>query len=389
MIRVFPSNTPQNGFDKLATVIRPMSAYINEELNGEYSYELVMPILTNDDGWKMIQPWNIIKSTTGQLFQIKKVTYATVNSVPCVKAYATHIWYYLSDASVNYCGDKRLCYWAMADLFSSNTTYFPNGDNFTNYNFSWSVDVGDKILDYQYKHVSLAYAILGSPDSIINTWGGYLYRDNFSFSIKSVMQNSQQHAFALAAGDNCSEIKATIDWTDFYSNVKGVDQFGSAVENSWGEYVIAPHKVIYSAEYAMRDNVDDSFEALKEANGEFFNDHWKSKKSYEVTFVDEHNTHRNIGWERLRLLKVGDSGTITDYAGNTEDQTIISTRYNDLTKRIDSLKLGTFIHSDLHQTRWDKIISGDSASFRRLDVDEKKIKELDEKSNYFTLVQGG
>lgn len=403
MIRIFDRHTEQGNFrdtnytnfDTVGTIINPISAYITEELNGEYSYELTVPMIDTDDSWKAIQPYSIIKSSTGQLFQINKLKYETQNGVPCIKAYAPHIWYYLSDMHVVRYERNDWGYWHVDhimtdpfDIANKSGTRWSEGP--TSYSFTYEVGVEAKVTHLKFEHVSIAYALLGSPDSVINTYNGYLYRDNFYFSIDSKLKHSRENAFYLDAADNCSEIKLTHDYQERITFLAGWDQFGNYVQYGGGADIA--HGIIYGVEYAMTDdcggNIDAQAENLAKMVVDHMNGYYLPKKTYEVTFVDSYNTVRDEGWERLRLLKVGDSGTIIDLKGDRDTQTIIATKYNDITERIDSLKLGSFIHSDLHQDRWDKIISGDSAAFRRLDVDEKKIKELDEKANYFVLKEG-
>ena len=399
MIRVFDKHTKQGhfrntsytNFDTLGTVINPISAYITEELNGEYSYEVVCPILPDDDSWKSLAPYNIIKSTTGQLFQIIKLKYETVNGVPCVKAYAPHIWYYLSDMHVSKYERSDTPYWhvdhIMTDPYNDDTHYgtiWSDDPQLTNYHFDYSVDVDFRVDTLKFNHVSIAYALLGSPDSVINTTGAYLYRDNFRFSINKRLEGSKDNAFYLNVADNCSEIKYTWDYSDRCTTCYSWDQNGNVIK--WffglGDGFIAHHTII-GAEYALTEFSD--FE--KEAKSYFDTYCWE-KRTYEVNFVDSNNTERDSGWEQIRMLRVGDSGIICDLKGDTDTQTIISVKYNDITKRIDSMKLGKFIHSDLHETRWDKVLSGDSAAFRRLNVDESRIKNLEDNQGFFKLVKG-
>lgn len=411
MIRAFDKHTPQGNyktsnytyFDRLGTVLNPMSAYINQELNGVYNYEITCPILEDDDSWKMIKPYNIIKSSTGQLFQINKVVYALQSGIPTVKAYAPHIWYYLADMHVNRVGDSRSPYWAMLDLFSEidsdgHGTRFSHGAGLTDYNFSWNVDLGSDIYPYKFEHVSLAYALLGAPDSILNIWNGYLYRDNFYFSIKHTLEGSKSNAFALNMIDNCSEVKLTDDYTERITEHWGEDQFG----NPYGVSLVPdagvfPHQVITGAKYAANDTSswNAHYGFVEKSVRDYYGKYWQPQRKYEVKFVDSFGTVRDDGWERLRTLKVGDSGTIVGLDGVVDTQTIISMKYNDITQRIDEMKLGSFIHSSLHQTKFDKLISGDDAAYRRLDSsekkiqdDEKRIADLEEKQSYFTLIKG-
>ena len=94
--------------------------------------------------------------------------------------------------------------------------------------------------------------------------------------------------------------------------------------------------------------------------------------TYEVNFVDMKHTTKYEGWGELQYMVVGSTGYITD-AVETSKQHIIYTKYNDITGRMENIKLGSFKPSDLHRTRWDKMLSGDTAAYRRLDLIESRV----------------
>ena len=65
MITVHDKHTPQDGFNNCGlAVLHPTSAYITEELNGRYDYEIEMPCLPDDDSWRYLVKYNILKSST-------------------------------------------------------------------------------------------------------------------------------------------------------------------------------------------------------------------------------------------------------------------------------------------------------------------------------------
>lgn len=393
MIRVFDKHTPQGNvygtnythFDTLGTVIRPLSAVITEELNGDYSYEVTCPMIESDKSWEALQPYSIIRATTGQLFQIIKLTYSTQNGVPCVTAYAPHIWYYLSDMLLRRYETAHYPETVLRDMMQPYDagrdmgTEWSNDPLSTNYEFTASINVHPYYYGWKFKNVSLAYAILGAPDSLINKYKAYLYRDNFRFSIRDDrLEGSVDNAFELSVSDNCKEVKYTEDHSEKCTDFRAYLQDGSYWGINFGSDRRFAHRIYHGADISA-ENLDEIINVYGPA---YWNEHNSEKRSYEVTFVDTYGTVRDEGWERIRTMRVGDSGRITDLRGNTDTQTIISVKYNDITRRIDSMKLGKFIHSPLHETRWDKIKSGDSAAFRRLDIVEKK-------ADYFTLIKGG
>lgn len=401
MICVYDKHTPQDGFNNCGLrILNPVSAYITEELNGKYSYEVTCPMVKDDDSWTFLKPFNLLKSSTGQIFQIYKIITSTSGGVPVITAYADHIWYYLADMFVVHAEDTREAHWAMAHIFKElnrpqggayfdfsedKATLFSHGQGLTDYNFQWSVNL-DGMRHYKFDCVPLAYAILGSPDSIVNQWEGYLHRDNFRFSInKDKKEGAVDNAFWLDYGYNCSEVKYTYDFSNQRTEHWAFDgklerYFAWAQDASPGYF---PHQVISAAKYTLAEtNWNQEVADLANMCGRYVQEHLDPDKTYEVNFVDPKGTSFDAsGWGILRNLRVGDRGWITSIDGVRSEQQIISTKYNDVTERVDSLKLGKFIRSQLHQSRIDDIMYGDDSAARRLDKLEKRM-------DYFELVKG-
>jgi phage-related protein len=89
MVHIYDKHTEQNAFDSNGiAIINPQSATITEELNGRYDYQLTAVCDPNDDSWRKLQVYNIIKSaTTGQLFMIYKVRFDSSGGYPTVTAF--------------------------------------------------------------------------------------------------------------------------------------------------------------------------------------------------------------------------------------------------------------------------------------------------------------
>lgn len=377
MICIFDKFTPQNKFDTCGErILNPTSAYEIEERNGNYSYEISVPMLESDDSWKFVKPYNIIKSSRGQLFPINKVEYGYVSGVPTVKAWARHIWYYLSDKIVfeseinNYS-----CYWAIANILEN--TYYGRGDKLVDYEFRHNSDITD-LKKISYDRISAANAILGSGDSIINLYGGELYRDNFYFSVNRRKEGAENNAFSLIYDWNCTEIKHTIDLSESLTEIDMTDNLGNWMRISRVPDYQFPHQVMiakrmsYDKETGSQIDID---------TGKYWNDNCYAKVTYDVNLIDLKDTNREAGWGNLEKLTVGNTGYVHDIIGEMHnDVQIISTKYNDITGRMENVKLGNFRPSPLHYDRWDKVLSGDNAAYRRLDV-------LEGKSNFFTLVE--
>ena len=378
MICVYDKHTPQDGFDNCGlAILNPLTAYITEELNGRYDYEITVFCDPNDDSWRHVVPYNMIKSsTTGQIFMIKKITYTAENGYPVVKAWADHIWYYLADMLVRECGDYRVMYWTLVDLFTeydretgTGTTYFSHGIGLTDYTFDYSSDYSQDVLpenmrNYHYKSVSLAYALLGSPDSVVNLWDAELHRDNFHFSINHRKEGTDDNMFELAYGVNCSNVIRTIDYTNRITEIVPRDNFdhvfGISIQPDAGTF---PHQVFAGPQFSYESDSEAQF--IRDSQ-DYFGQYWQPTNSLEVSFVDQSGTDRSNGINTLDKIKVGNKGYVTDVIGNREETKIISVKINDITGRVENIKLGQFIGSQLHPSKFDRLLQTDDSASRRL-----------------------
>ena len=385
MITVYGLHTEQNDFANCGlAVLHPTSAYITEELNGRYDLEIDVPCIHDDphgdnDTWKYVRVYNILKASNGQLFQINKVQYYTKSGVPYVKAYAPHIWYYLSDMCVFHAESYTEAYWAMVDLFTERTrgddphgtTWFSHGAGLTDYNFDWSI-VGAGERYYKFDYTSLANAILGNSDSICNLWGLEIHRDNFRFSLRPRKEGTSDGAFYLKYGINCTDVKFTYDSSSRKTELHMHDNGGDTTAISYDPILgLFPHQAISGA-YMTYEN--PSIDLLSQDRGIYWDEVSQIKSTWEVNYVDFHLTDHETGYERP--LKVGDAGTVEDAIGNkTDDIRIISLKTNDLTNRVEQIKLGHFISSGLHQSRWDRkvLATNDTPEGKRVSYLENNI----------------
>ena len=371
MITVHGMHTEQNDFNNCGlAIIKPTSAYITEELNGRYDMEIEVPCVPDDpregrheDSWKFLKMYNIIKSSEGQLFMIHKIDYSMKNGVPYLRAYANHIWYYLADMLTVECEGDNVAWAAVNHLFTPRNaqgegcTWFSGGDGLTSYEFDKWVDPElDAVFHYKYKNVTLASALLGNSDSVINLWGGELWRDNFNFRIDRRKYDSIDDAFELIYGVNCRDVKYTEDTTNRKTEVVAScnnGMFARKVSVVPGVPASFPHQAISGLDFSY----ENPSEALLERDlGVWWSENTGWVYNWEVDYVDFKNTNKGADWEQRRKIRVGDTGIVQDAFGHRQSQKIIATKYNDITGRLESIKLGTFKESGLHESRWDKKI---------------------------------
>ena len=371
MITVHGMHTGQNDFNNCGlAIIKPTSAYITEELNGRYDMEIEVPCIPDDpregrheDSWKFIKMYNIIKSSEGQLFMIHKIDYSMKNGVPYLRAYANHIWYYLADMLTVECIGRNVAYAAVNHLFEprdaqgNGCTWFSGGTGLTTYTFSpWVNPELDTVFDYKYKNVTLASALLGNSDSVVNLWGGELWRDNFQFRIDRHKYDATENAFELVYGINCRDVKYTEDTTNRKTEVVAScnnGMFARKVSVVPGVPASFPHQAISGLDFSY----ENPSEALLERDlGVWWSENTGWLFNWEVDYVDFKNTNKGADWEQRRKIRVGDTGIVQDAFGHRQSQKIIATKYNDITGRLESVKLGSFKESGLHESRWDKKI---------------------------------
>lgn len=392
MISVFDKYTKQSEFWDSASgapmcgerILNPFSCKTSEQLNGDYSLSIQCPVVEEDDSSRFVLPGNIIRPNSGQLYKIYEVGYETIKGVPTITANARHIWYYLNDKLIkDYTVDMfNGGYWAIKALFD-NAEFGRDPANLTDYDFGFYSDLpnedpGVTGKSSHFENKSIAYALLGSADSIISKWGGELHRDNFNFSINVRKEGARDNAFSIIHGWNCSDIKARINIDNMITQIETTDNMGGYYAKSYtgsGLPAYASHQIIagYKMSYQEHSTIIDDTDRI-------FGERMKPEVSYKVQLVNLKDTTAEAGWSELEQVKVGDTGTVfSDVFGINTTQKVISVVRDEITERNEDVELGNFVRSSIHTDRWDKVLSGDSAAFRRLEAIESLIEYIDER----------
>lgn len=394
MISVFGKFTKQNEFWDVATgapmcgdrILNPISCITSEQLNGDYSIDLQCPTIEEDDSSKFIKPGCVVRTNSGQLFTIHEVNYETVQGMPMIIAKGRHIWYYLNDKIVINCDVDMFNggYYAIKNIFDHTLWGRDPSGYLTDYDIGYWSDIPNENPDETGKRstfngVSVAYALLGSADSIINKWGGELHRDNFTFSINQRREGSRDNAFSIIHGWNCSDIKARISIANLITEISTIDNYGATFGESYmpgeGFPEYAGHQVIgYNKfSYDKQSNIENDTRQM-------FGERTKADVSFKAKLVNLKDTTAEAGWTELEQVCVGDTGNVySDVFGINVEQKVISVKRNELTERNEEVELGNFQNSSIHQDKFDKIISGDSAAFRRLDALSAENAQLKER----------
>lgn len=339
-----------------------ISADIRQVLNGEYSYEI--QVHCTNPALEHVKHFNIIQSNTGQYFWIQR--FSKKNRI--VTLYCPHIWYYLAHRPV-WCGEHK-----GFDIWDSVRDILEDGGPETNivkYNFSFASDIYNEWRDWDFYRKKKAYAILGAPNSIVNMFGGELFRDNFYFSINKRLEHSQSDAFMIVDGHNAADIEYVSDISDRVTEVYAIDNMGNFANISIPPLGQFPHQIT-----AMPNFSYNSESHLYADTEKYLNDYQKTQESYTVDFAILKHSNKDSPLLQLEDYRIGDSGIISSpiYGINTK-QRIIEHVYDDLRHRTKSCTLGNSQPSLLTESRYGKLFAKDDSPGRRLDILEDKQKE--------------
>lgn len=330
-ITIYDSKTKQNQFNTHGLgVLTPTLCTITENYNGKWELSITHPF-DSDNKYQYIREHNIIKAL-GQLFTIKVVTYSSGDKNE-VSAKAEHIFYQQNDWWIspnapkiiftpNYSVQSLLDY---IDAISEKLIV----EGQTYYNYS---RYSDMIIPADYPLRTLPNSEGISPVGVIMDSGGVLevtkgelYRDNFYFSVKERMENSNDNAFEIRIGTNLKGIKRTVDFTTVCTYFSGFDDYGAMFAVSWNDASVnlvgMPHSVKRSKKFSYtfddpdmteQEKIDKSFELLCADTMTFFETNCKPLISYEVDIEDVQNNPDFVEFNNKPDYRVGNIGIVYD-----------------------------------------------------------------------------
>lgn len=291
MICVYDKKTTKGNFDNngLGILNEPISCYVTEELNGDYSLEL--EYAANSKKAKHLEEWNIIK-TDGQLFRIYKVE-KNSDGKNIIKVWAKHIfydlaYYFIEDMKAENCsvktalqkslvGDLIVIYTADSDIINAN-----------------SISIVEK---------NPVEAIF----SIINIWEcGELKRDNFDIKIlKSIGKDA---GVLIAQGKNISGLKFNSDTTSVVTKLYPVGKNGVKLTEkyisvpNWNSESYPPFPIIKKVEFKEAED-EVTLRALATESANVIG---LSKVSIDIDFIELSKTKEYENYKHLQTVKVGD-----------------------------------------------------------------------------------
>lgn len=291
MICVYDKKTTKGNFNNngLGILNEPISCYITEELNGEYSLEL--EYAANSKKAKHLEEWNIIKAD-GQLFRIYKVE-KNSEGKNIIKAWAKHIfydlaYYFIEDMQAENCSVKTALQKSLV------------GDLIVIYTVDSDIITANSINVIEKNPVEAIF-------SIINIWGlGELKRDNFDVKIlKSIGKDA---GVLIAQGKNISGLKFNSDTTSVVTKLYPVGKNGIKLTEkyisvpNWNSEKYPPFPIIKKVEFKeAEDEVTLRILATESANAVGL-----SKVSIDIDFIELSKTKEYENYKHLQTVNIGD-----------------------------------------------------------------------------------
>ena len=338
-IRIYDYHEPQNGFAHNGIAVLMCSDCVSKcENNGRWDVELTHPI--DEYGiWKNIVPENVLK-IGGQLFRIDEVEPSLDEDSMSLTAHARHIWYDLADTMIfdTEGGNGANGMWFLEFCFSHQSIPDPE---LAGYDFGYYSDIERTTDGLSAYGISIAAAVIGVDDCMINRLGGELYRNNFYFSVNDRMEGARDNAFTLRFGTDITKFVQTIDQSGMVSYLHTDDNFGNTF-SIWNEdWAIHHHRHGYKKFTYSSPPTWDRY------SGDVINykrTQCPSKTIYKISVPGRElpEEFRSLGWR----LRVGDRGKILcSPLGIETVQEITYLEKNELTGEIKNITFGGAIPS--------------------------------------------
>lgn len=391
--RLYAANAAVNkdGFENLGLgmLSDAISCTVTEERNGEFELEMEYPVdgihfsdITED---KLLMCASS-ESGSQQIFRIYKKE-DPIDGVSTI--YAEHISYLLSNVPVLPFGeaDSNGNYSVTSatkafEAIVSNLLWKKDNKNFPTFPFSFEASTVDKEGTMVLETPSTVRSVLGGTDgSVLDTYGGEYEFDNFT--VKLHKQRGNDTDIYLRYGKNITDLKSTGDISSVYTGIlpywKGSLQRknGDTTESyetivylddkmMWSDYTenyayplanVVDMSSYIESDYAnVTDTDDDGNETVTHYTDESDirsklkteaesylknNTGWEPSDNIEVSFINLWDTPEYENFAALQKVRLCDTVHVV-YQPLDIDVTmkVITTKYNVLLDRYDSIELG-------------------------------------------------
>lgn len=290
-------------------ILQATEGTIRHEKNGMYLLTAVFPY---DEKSAEIKGKSIIKApvkyhgeTKNQLFRVNiPEKNMDESGVETVSVEAPHIFYDLADKCLDDVRPTSLtCQEALNYIY--NNVY--GGWAVTENQFNFSSDIIESSTSY-FEGVSLAAAIVGEDNSIINRYGGYLYRDNFDFSINYKMQGMKDSG-VIEYASNMKSIQFTADYSECITRLLAKDNFGNKkiITNNNVPNDEFPHHITKSVNFVY--DVEDKAQFERDAEA-YFDNYKQANVNIKVDLANLPDTDEYKMFLGLDDFEVGDKVSI-------------------------------------------------------------------------------
>lgn len=384
-IHVYDISEPQDGFDHNGlAVLDPISCISNKEFNARWDIELKHP-MDKWDKWHWLVGQNILK-VKGQLFRINEVENVAEGESIYVEVHAKHISYDLADVWIEYSGigaynknphqTVRSGKQVLDQLISDR---IPDTE-FQGYSFDLHSDImiTEGELSLEIRDMSFIAALIGADNCFANRIGGELYRDNFFLSMNTEMQNSRKEAFVLRYTADMTKIKQKIDYSDWVTYLRTVDNQGNywAVSTTGSGWIIHHHK--QKRVHFNYSDGNNSMSNLASDGSAYWNSVRTPNVTYEISIASIKNDPKYKDFLELQNYEVGDTGYI--YCEPLQINTlqkVMAVKRDELTDTVISITLGNMQNSLIRPSYMGSTISsGNSINDKQLAAVQEQVDDL-------------
>ena len=361
-IHVYDLHEPQTGFDGNGlAILDPIEC---TSVHNDERWEITLRHPLDEWGkWKNLLVNNVLK-VDGQLFRIDTSQPEISESGREIKVHAKHISYDLNDLLIHFAtfdggNAERFIQFTQSSVEGQWEKEWAHTEQ---YEFEGHSDIETVLGAEEYVNVTFWGAMVGADNSLMNRYGGELYRDNFYFSINNRMQYAHDNAFYLRYSLDMVKILQKVDYSDFCTALYCYDNYGQM----WGITNVAINDRMHHAITRMvQFNYSECDMDRLIADG---NAYWKTvcypKITYEIEIAALKDDERYADFVNLQNYNYGDSGTIyCPELDINEVQKIVEVEKDELTGNITRMVLGNLASSFVRpRYMGSTITSGNSAA---------------------------
>lgn len=358
-IHVYPSQETDFSGNGIA-IIDYISCHVRQEKNGMYEIELTAPV---DEKTVYLKKQAVLKipvpyrdSYTMQLFRVYAVKKTDADSeTGKITLNLRHIFYDISRFTYgqisieNKSGQDALNQMLGGGWFGIQTETMP---------FTATSNISTQLSE-EYEYVTVTAALIGEENSFINRWGGELFRDNFQFSINSIMENSQTSG-VIRYATNMTEIEFTEDDSELLTDLIAWDNFGQkkTISNPDIPTDEIPHRIYKCVHfnYAKLNTAQFESDAQK-----YFDTYSHTQVNIRAKLAQLPNTDLYAGFRGLNNYEVGDR---------------IIVYHSDLDIYYSNL--------EIISREFDVVIRGDNAVAENVDIEIGTFKNAISRSAYMS-----